>query len=190
MSNLLRPTALLPWYRQLWPWLLLSLPLAALIAGLFTFWLAAHTANPLVVDDYYREGKAINQSLARTERAAALQWQADLFFTESQSTSPLLALSLHSPLANPATVWPNQLALHLIHPTQVQHDQRLLLQHMGAGQYQARWTDTSQSLQELLTATANTHWKIQLEDIQKTWRMQHLMPIIEQQKLVKIVITP
>ena len=30
-----------PWYRQAWPWFLISLPATAVIAGSFTFYLAA-----------------------------------------------------------------------------------------------------------------------------------------------------
>jgi hypothetical protein len=43
------------------------MPATALFGGIATFWLAATTNNALVVDDYYREGKAINQQLARDQ---------------------------------------------------------------------------------------------------------------------------
>ncbi len=54
-----------PWYRHAWPWLLAIAPAAALIGGFVTLWLAVTTSDSLVVDDYYREGRAINQQLAR-----------------------------------------------------------------------------------------------------------------------------
>ena len=61
-----------PWYRQRWPWLLMIMPATAMFGGIFTWWLAANANNSMVVDDYYREGRAINQQLARDDRATQL----------------------------------------------------------------------------------------------------------------------
>ena len=38
-----------PWYRQFWPWFIIALPAAAVVAGLYTFWLALQTTDSLVV---------------------------------------------------------------------------------------------------------------------------------------------
>jgi hypothetical protein len=40
-----------PWYRQLWPWLLMVPPAAAVIGGFLTLYLALATPDPLVRDD-------------------------------------------------------------------------------------------------------------------------------------------
>ena len=64
------PIAPPPWYRQFWPWLLISIPLLTVIAGVATIWIASREPVALVHDDYYKEGLAINQNLAR-DRAAA-----------------------------------------------------------------------------------------------------------------------
>ena len=45
-------------------------PFAVIVAGLFTAWLAVTRADPLVVDNYYKEGLAINQVIARDQAAA------------------------------------------------------------------------------------------------------------------------
>jgi hypothetical protein len=50
-----------PWYREPWPWILMAGPFTVIVAGLFTAWLAVTRADPLVVDNYYKEGLAINQ---------------------------------------------------------------------------------------------------------------------------------
>ena len=82
-----------PWYRQLWPWLLMLMPACAVVGGVITFWLAATTNNSLVVDDYYREGRAINMQLARDEAAASmglsgsLSRQADAAVLQLHSTA-------------------------------------------------------------------------------------------------------
>jgi len=50
-----------PWYRQFWPWFIISLPAAAVIAGIITFWLALSRPDPLVVDD--AEYRRLNNGL-------------------------------------------------------------------------------------------------------------------------------
>ena len=60
-----------PWYAEPWVWLMISFPLAAVIGGMITIYLAVLTSDGLVVDDYYKRGKAINVDLAR-DRAKEL----------------------------------------------------------------------------------------------------------------------
>ena len=38
-----------PWYRQFWPWFIMALPASAVVAGLYTVWLAMQTGDSLVV---------------------------------------------------------------------------------------------------------------------------------------------
>ena len=84
------------------PWLLISLPASAVVAGFITLWLAATTNNSLVVDDYYKEGKAINLQLAR-DRVAS---QMGLSGTRRRAPdgSPLLELAATLPLATSGLV--------------------------------------------------------------------------------------
>jgi len=58
-----------PWYKQGWPWFLISLPLSAVIAGTITIIIATKGADSLVDADYYKEGLAINESLEREREA-------------------------------------------------------------------------------------------------------------------------
>mgnify|MGYP001818893455 CR=1 FL=1 len=48
-----------PWYRQFWPWFIIALPAAVVVASFFTLWLAISNPDPLVVDeDEYRQLKS------------------------------------------------------------------------------------------------------------------------------------
>lgn len=38
-----------PWYRQFWPWFIISLPAASVVAGLGTLWIAMQSTDSLVV---------------------------------------------------------------------------------------------------------------------------------------------
>jgi len=58
-----------PWYRQFWPWFLILLPASVVVAGLTTLVLANRHADDLVVDDYYKDGLAINRKLEKQQRA-------------------------------------------------------------------------------------------------------------------------
>jgi uncharacterized protein len=52
----------LPWYKQFWPWFLIALPSSVVIAGISTAIIAFSGADPLVHDNYYKKGLALNQS--------------------------------------------------------------------------------------------------------------------------------
>lgn len=67
-----------PWYKQFWPWVLIGIPVGTIIACGFTIYLAIVSADGVVVDDYYNEGKAINLSKERDERAATMGLSAQL----------------------------------------------------------------------------------------------------------------
>ena len=48
-----------PWYRQLWPWLLIVPPAAAVIGGMITLYLAVTRPDVLVRKDCVRDGATI-----------------------------------------------------------------------------------------------------------------------------------
>lgn len=140
-----------PWYREPWPWFLISLPATAVIAGLTTVWIAATSADGLVVGDYYKAGLAINQTLARDDAAREMALTATL-----QRADDALALVL----AGRLQAYPDQLSLTLAHPTRQGKDQTLVLSHAGGGHYRAA-----------LPAMADGKWHAQLADSASTWRL-------------------
>ncbi len=145
------PTLPRPWYREPWPWILISLPATAVVAGIATVWIAATNADGLVVGDYYKAGLAINQTLARDEAARQQALTASIAQTDG-------ALSLR--LAGRLQTYPEQLALTLAHPTRPGMDQAIALQHAGGGLYRAP-----------LPAMAAGKWHAQLTDPAAAWRL-------------------
>jgi len=144
-----------PWYREPWPWFLISLPATAVIAGVATIWLAVTSADGLVVGDYYKAGLAINQTLARDDTAHALALTATL-----QRAGDALALTL----AGRLQIFPDQLSLTLAHPTRQGQDQTLVLSHGGGGHYRAA-----------LPAMTAGKWHAQLADSAATWRLSGVL---------------
>ncbi len=147
-----------PWYRQRWPWLLMLAPGAALIGGFFMLWLAASANNSLVVDDYYREGRAINQQLARDHQATVLGLQGELRGVRD-ADGPAVLLQLQ---AKPGIEWPDTLMLSLVHATRAELDANWSMQRIGNGTYRAA-----------ATLPVGGHWQVQIEDPGRQWRLVH-----------------
>lgn len=140
-----------PWYRQGWPWFLIAIPATAVAAGAVTLWLAVQSWDGLVVDDYYQQGKTIQTTIARTERASELGLAADLTI-RAEEVRVQLAAKQGTPL-------PRTLMLTIAHPTRSGHDQVVLLKLEG------------DAFAGPLEPLAAGRWLIQLEDESRTWRL-------------------
>ena len=136
-----------PWYREPWPWILMSGPAIVVVAGTITAWLAFRNADGLVVDDYYKQGLAINQTLGRSETAARLGVRAELRLSEGRVSVNLGDAAVRG-----------KLALRMVHPTRAGRDQNLELVLIRPGVYEG----TLQSLQP-------GRWHVVLED--SAWRL-------------------
>ena len=68
----------LHWTREPWVWLLICIPLSAVIMGIVMVTLAVKSYSGLVVDDYYRQGKQINRVIERDRTAWELGLAAEM----------------------------------------------------------------------------------------------------------------
>jgi hypothetical protein len=116
-----------PWYREPWPWILMAGPAVVVVAGLITAWLAFHGEDGLVVDDYYKQGLAINKTLGRSDTAERLGVQAKLHFADGR---------VRVILGNSAAG--GTLSLRLAHPTRVGMDQSVDLTAVEPNVYEGR----------------------------------------------------
>jgi hypothetical protein len=140
-----------PWYREPWVWLLIALPMSAVIGGIATIVIAVSTSDGLVVDDYYKRGKAINRDLARDRMAALYRLEADFDF-EAHGRRVDLRLKARD------YILPEALMLSLLHPTRKGFDQRIRLVRTEAGRYTGG-----------LDALTPGNWYVQLEA--DDWRL-------------------
>ncbi len=67
-----------PWYKQFWPWFLISLPVISIVACAGLIYIAVNKGPDMVVDDYYKKGKAINLELSKYDKAKALYLHGEL----------------------------------------------------------------------------------------------------------------
>ncbi len=141
-----------PWYRQGWPWFLVAFPAAAVIGGIITFILAVNTWDGLVVDDYYKEGGAIVQTIERTRLARELGLSARLGISDGRLRVTLLSGK------NTGTI-PEQIRVTVAHPTHGGKDQILSLSGHGG------------VFEGAVEPLAAGRWLLQIEDEARTWRM-------------------
>ena len=149
------------WYRQFWPWFLITFPLTAVVAGLFTLYLAIISDDGLVADDYYKRGLAINTDLGRYQRAKDLGLWAEIEFilpAAARAESAAVRVRLHSSRVDDVPQLAMQLSL--VHPTQPGRDQRVKLQPAGDGSYRAD-----------IVAPGPGSWHINLDSAGGDWRL-------------------
>jgi hypothetical protein len=117
-----------PWYRQPWPWILMAGPAFMVVAALAMAWVAISGQDSLVVDDYYRQGLAINQTLSRDAKAAELGLLGGV---QLSGNSIEVSISSDAPL-------PKQVRIALVHTTLSGMDQFVFAPEVAPGQYAAR----------------------------------------------------
>lgn len=117
-----------PWYREPWPFLLAAGPLLVVIAGTVTAVIAFRSADGVVAEDYYKRGLAINQTLARTDKARDLGMAA-LVSYNNDTGRIRINLSGQS--------LPDTLTIRLAHPVKATEDKTLIITSESRGIYEA-----------------------------------------------------
>lgn len=56
-----------PWWKHGYVWLVIAGPAIVVIASMVTVWLTVHSPDPVVADDYYRQGIEINKTLKQAD---------------------------------------------------------------------------------------------------------------------------
>jgi hypothetical protein len=142
-----------PWYKQFWPWFIISLPATAVIASMITIKLAVDSADGLVSDEYYKEGLAINKDISKERFAKTMGLSAGLSLDKETSE---LRVNLSGKLTTP----PATLNLELSHPTIKGLDQHLQLLSISKGVYVTR-----------LPEVALANWIVSLSPENREWRL-------------------
>ena len=146
------PVSRRPWYTEPWPWLLMAGPLAVIIAGGVTLWLAIRSDDGLVADDYYKQGLAINKTFQQDQLAATHHYRAEATIT-AEGNRIQLWLSGDGAL-------PKRLRLRFLHPTMAGRDQVLALYAVDSGRYEGG-----------MKPLPPGRWNVTLEDTDVSWRL-------------------
>jgi uncharacterized protein len=116
-----------PWYREPWPWILMTGPAIAIVASVGAAIVAFTGADGLVADDYYKQGLAINRTIAREEAARGRGISGEL-----RMDAGVVRVSLTSSQA-----LPDRLTLTFTHPARASRDRVVQLARLGDGDYVA-----------------------------------------------------
>jgi hypothetical protein len=142
------------WFKHRWPWLLMLGPAIVVVAGSYTGYLAFSNPDPLVVGDYYKRGKAINQDLRRdrvaTERAMAMSLHYDA-----------VAGTLGGSVSSKGAASSEALVLRLSHATLPNKDLRFVVQPDALGQFTLS-----------LPMLERSRWQVVAEGDKQDWRLE------------------
>lgn len=151
-----------PWYKQFWPWFLMSLPFSVVIAMIVTLSIASRYGdNPMVVDDYYKKGRGINAEVAKVQVAQQrnisfhLQQQAQQFTLQFNSGTPSQLTAL---------------TVAFYHSTQAERDFTLVLTADAEGVFRGNFP-----------ASAQGKWTITITPFDQSWRLSQsiLLPLTQ-----------
>lgn len=147
-----------PWYKQFWPWFLISLPLSVVIAAIVTINIAIESDDGLVSDDYYKEGLAIHKDADSAARATELGIAGALIYDAGTGA---ISLTLDQPLQGDAS----GLSLRVTHPTLPDQDQSIQLSRLDETRFAGR-----------LEPLGQANWKLALRPADKSWRVEGRLP--------------
>ena len=140
------------WYKQFWPWFLITIPVCSMILSFNMLRFAFDGQDAMVVDDYYKQGKAINISLEKIQAARARSIETQLIVNEQD-------ISLRFINGTPETGAALRLAFY--HVTQAPKDQTVDLFRDAQGIYRGSTEhDLTGKWQVALTPHDN-EWKVQ-----------------------------
>lgn len=145
------PASVKPWYREVWPWLLMLPPFASVIGGVTMVYLAVGAPEALVVDDYARIEEITRERLAADRRAAELALTARVTLKPSGEGEFAVLVELGG--AEPA-----ELSVRLRHAAYEAADRRLVLER-GDGPYQGR------------AELAPGRYDVEIEPADGSWRL-------------------
>jgi hypothetical protein len=147
------------WFKQFWPWFLIILPMAAVVAGISTLIIATSNKPDMVMDNYYAKGKAINADFTLLKNAQRRNIKALVVQNKNE-----LIVSLNGVIDN------SSINLSLFHSTLASRDISVLLTADSQGKFHF---ETDKDL--------TGKWQLRIEPFDKSWRLEKTvtLPISE-----------
>lgn len=117
-----------PWFKQFWAWFVFTPLLVVIVASLSMVFIAFSGKDDVVVDDYYKVGKMINQEFEPSARAKALGLVAT--FSLVEATAPSLKKLVEVSLNDTEWLVQESLLLNLSHPIDAEKDHFITLRQV------------------------------------------------------------
>lgn len=142
-----------PWYKEPWPWFLIAVIVLPMLVAVVRMNIYNQYKVDMVVDDYYKKGKAINQEFDREERAAEFNI---VIFATIKEDSILLELNHNRKLAEVPSLF-----IAFYHATQSEKDFKVIATKRADGLYSATFDHP-----------IDGKWQLTLESHDKSWKVQ------------------
>ncbi|WP_158968900.1 FixH family protein [Paraglaciecola sp. L3A3] len=149
------------WYKQFWPWFLIIVPLTSMVLSFTMMYLAFTTEDSMVIDDYYKEGKAINVKIKAIQKAKELNIVSQLVINNNK-----IELSFVSGLPEDDSA----LVMDFHHATQDFKDFSVTLFKDAKGIYRAPHD-----------YDVAGKWRISLHPFNDDWKIQQMVSLPRQQ---------
>lgn len=150
-----------PWYRQFWPWFIIALPASAVVAGLYTVWIAMQTSDSFVVNTDDGIQKVTERNDAAEQEARRIGLSADIRIDKETGVASV-TLSATAEITTPAS-----LGLRLRHPTMASRDDEIeLIQAMPDADGNPVWVGHFLAPPEgrrYLTLSSGDTWRMSAE---------------------------
>jgi len=138
-------------WREPMVWMIIGLPLSAVIAAVTSAVIAFKHQDSLVSEDIHKVGLVTTQGRDREDKAASLGLSARLHIGPDHLDIALDGLSN----------WPDMLNLKLVHPTEAGQDKVYRLHRVdAAGHYAASFASTKQGRRLLVLEPADASWRL------------------------------
>ncbi|PKH06322.1 FixH family protein [Moritella sp. Urea-trap-13] len=141
------------WYKEPWFWFVIFFPTVSVIAGVSTFTIFQNHQPDMVSEDYYKDGKKINQDLTKYHEALARNITFELKF---ENGNAVISSATGDITENEA------LQVSFFHVTLAKHDISVLATASGDGSYRV----------EMPKDMLKGKWRVRVEPFDNVWRVQ------------------
>lgn len=152
-----------PWYRYGWVWFLIGIPASSVVLGSIFIWISFTQADSLVADDYYKQGRGINQRLEKDQAAVDRGIKLDASIKARPNGNQRIEVRFAS---KPGIQAPELLRIRLSHPTIDQKDILATLVKSGPNLYRTE-----------IPGVSAGRWYVQVEDDHGDWRVRSVWVI-------------
>jgi hypothetical protein len=164
------PRAGLPWYRYFWPWFIVVLLSASVVAGIATVVIAFANQDSLVTESWYENGTQINRRLESEANAVRRSIRAELRIDDVTG-------EVRVELAGQGVAEVRELELDLSHPTQASSDRSITLVRLDSSSFRGqlssklsgRWYATLIPLKAVAADDSSTPRDMRAES--DSWRL-------------------
>lgn len=135
-----------PWYKQFWAWFILAPIITVMLAWIPFMAIVLKSADDVVVDNYYKEGRMYNLRMDEDKLAATLGIAGELFIDLEVGDVMVTLSADDADYALPAA-----LTLYLDHPVEADNDLVITLNQTYPGRYQGE-----------IPHRINYHWYVRI----------------------------